>query len=179
MADIFISYKREDRVRIAPLARALEARGYTVWWDLELVPSQKFERQIKRELDSARCVIVVWTERSVGDDGMYASEWVQIEANSGDQRGILLPVQFEPGRTHWRHDQSQFAALHGWTGDESAQGFVDLLKGVTLHAGARERPVDRELQAWQATERAETADAFCEELDQGAEGLVAMDACAV
>lgn len=160
MADIFISYKREDRERIATLARALEARGYTVWWDLELVPSQKFERQIKRELDAAKCVIVVWTDRSIADDGMYVSEWVQIEANSGDQRGILLPVQLDTGRTHWRHGQNQFAALIGWTGDESAPGFQDLLKGVELHAGARVRPQDLELSAWQQAERAETADGF-------------------
>ena len=160
MADIFISYKREDRERIAPLARALETRGYTVWWDLELVPSQKFERQIKRELDAACCVIVVWTDKSVADDGMYASEWVQIEANSGDARGVLLPVQLDAGRQHWRHGQSQFAALHGWTGDESASGFVDLLRGVELHAGARERPVDRELAAWQGAEQAEIAEGF-------------------
>lgn len=160
MADIFISYTRADRERIVPLARSLEARGYTVWWDLELVPSQKFERQIKRELEAARCVIVVWTERSVGDDGMYVSEWVQIEAHSGDQRGILLPVQFDPGRTHWRHSQNQFAALHGWTGDESVQGFIALLRGVELLAGVRERPVDRELRAWQAAELAESAEVF-------------------
>jgi hypothetical protein len=160
MADIFISYKREDRERIAPLARSLEARGYTVWWDLELVPSQKFERQIKRELDAAKCVIVVWTDRSIADDGMYVSEWVQIEANSGDERGILLPVQLDAGRKHWRHGQNQFAALNGWTGDETAPGFQDLLKGVELHAGARARPQDLELSAWQAAERTETADGF-------------------
>ena len=35
MADIFISYKREERARIVPLAQALESLGYTVWWDLE------------------------------------------------------------------------------------------------------------------------------------------------
>jgi formylglycine-generating enzyme required for sulfatase activity len=160
MADVFISYKREDRERIAPLARALEARGYTVWWDLELVPSQKFERQIKRELDAAKCLIVVWTDRSIADDGMYMSEWVQIEANSGDQRGILLPVQLDAGRTHWRHGQNQFAALNGWTGDETASGFQDLLKGVELHAGTRARPQDVELIAWQQAERMETADGF-------------------
>jgi uncharacterized protein (TIGR02301 family) len=160
MADIFISYKREDRERIAPFARSLEARGYTVWWDLELVPSQKFERQIKRELDAAKCVIVVWTERSIADDGMYVSEWVQIEANSGDERGILLPVQLDAGRKHWRHGQNQFAALNGWTGDETAPGFQDLLKGVELQAGARVRPQDIELSAWQQAERTETADGF-------------------
>lgn len=160
MADVFISYKREDRARIAPLARALEAHGYTVWWDLELVPSQKFERQIKQELDDAKCVIVVWTERLIGSDGMYLSDWVQTEANAGDSRGILLPVQFDPGRVHWRHGQNQYASLHNWTGDETAPGFRDLLKGVGLHAGARLRPEDRELAAWQTAERSETSEAF-------------------
>ncbi len=160
MADIFISYKREDRERIAPLARALEARGYTVWWDLELVPSQKFERQIFRELDAAKCVIVVWTPRSINDMGLYASDWINTEANAGDTRGILLPVQLDEGRTHRRHSDRQFADLAGWTGDETAPGFQDLLIGVELHAGARARPQDIELSAWQAAERTETADGF-------------------
>jgi len=85
---------------------------------------------------------------------------VQIEANSGDQRGILLPVQLDAGRTHWRHGQNQFAALNGWTGDETASGFQDLLNGVELHAGTRARPQDVELIAWQQAERMETADGF-------------------
>ncbi|MFT3728108.1 MAG: toll/interleukin-1 receptor domain-containing protein [Terricaulis sp.] len=62
MADVFISYKREDRARIAPIARVLEERGYTVWWDLELVAGQKWARKIKAELDAAKCVIVAWTK---------------------------------------------------------------------------------------------------------------------
>lgn len=160
MADIFISYKREDRDRIMPLAQVLEGYGYTVWWDMELVPSQKFERQIKRELDAARCVIVVWTDKSIDIDGMYVSEWVQIEANSGDQRGVLLPVQLDAERTHWRHGQNQFAVLHDWDGNETAAGLQYLLKGVELHAGSRARPQDLELASWQAAERAEVAEQF-------------------
>ena len=33
MADIFISYSQKDRDVATALAAALEARGYTVWWD--------------------------------------------------------------------------------------------------------------------------------------------------
>ena len=33
MSDIFISYAREDRPRAAAIARALEAQGWSVWWD--------------------------------------------------------------------------------------------------------------------------------------------------
>ena len=33
MADIFISYSRDDRPRVEPLAEALVSAGYSVWWD--------------------------------------------------------------------------------------------------------------------------------------------------
>jgi adenylate cyclase len=33
MADIFISYAREDVARVEKLNRALEAQGFSVWWD--------------------------------------------------------------------------------------------------------------------------------------------------
>lgn len=79
MADVFLSYKRDDRDRIAPLAQAIEAAGYTVWWDIELVAGDKWTRRIKAELDVARCVVVAWTRASVGDDGSYTSEWVENE----------------------------------------------------------------------------------------------------
>jgi hypothetical protein len=160
MADIFISYKREDRDRILPLARCLQGCGYTVWWDLELIPSQKFERQIKMELDEARCVVVVWTQESIGKDGLYTSGWMQTEAEAAEHRGILLPVQMEPSRKHWRHAQSQYADLNGWTGDEDAPGFVSLLRGVILHVGIRERPVESEIVAWRRAETAEKPQAL-------------------
>ena len=33
MADIFVAYKREERDRVEPVARALEREGFSVWWD--------------------------------------------------------------------------------------------------------------------------------------------------
>lgn len=160
MADVFISYKREDRARVAPLAQALEASGYTVWWDLELVAGQKWGKKIKAELDGARCVIVAWTANSVAEDQTYVSEWVENEADSGHRRGVLLPALFDPGRVAWTHQKVQFADLIGWDGDLSHPGFADLIAGVTHHVGARMRPEEMELAAWRAAERAETADAF-------------------
>ncbi len=92
MADIFVSYSRSDRARVAPLVAALEAEGWSVWWDPAIVPGQQFDRMIADELERARAVLVVWTTDSV------ESRWVRGEARDGADRGILVPVQFGPTR---------------------------------------------------------------------------------
>ena len=89
MADVFISYARSDKARVAPLVAAIEARGWSVWWDPEISPGEEFDRQIARELEKAAAVVVVWTPKSV------ESRWVRGEAREGAERGILVPVRFE------------------------------------------------------------------------------------
>ncbi len=92
MADIFLSYARSDKPRVAPLVRALQARGWTVWWDPEIAPGQEFDREIAAELDAASAVIVVWTPTSV------QSRWVRGEAREAADRGILVPARFDGAR---------------------------------------------------------------------------------
>jgi hypothetical protein len=38
MADVFISCARIDKARVAPLVAAIEARGWTPWWDPDMDP---------------------------------------------------------------------------------------------------------------------------------------------
>src|SRR5450631_1141730 len=89
MADVFVSYARSDRARVAPLVAAIEAKGWSVWWDPAICPGQEFDRQIAAELKIAAAVLVVWTPSSV------ESRWVRGEAREGAERGILVPVRFE------------------------------------------------------------------------------------
>ena len=89
MADVFVSYARSDRARVAPLVAAIEAKGWSVWWDPAICPGQEFDRQIAAELKIAAAVLVVWTPKSV------ESRWVRGEAREGAERGILVPVRFE------------------------------------------------------------------------------------
>ena len=43
MSDVFISYAHEDRPLAEALAKDLGQRGYSVWWDAELVGSDNFQ----------------------------------------------------------------------------------------------------------------------------------------
>ncbi len=89
MADVFVSYARSDKPRVAPLVAAIEAQGWSVWWDPAITPGQEFDQQIEVELKAAAAVLVVWTPNSV------SSRWVRGEAREGADRGILVPVRFE------------------------------------------------------------------------------------
>ena len=83
---IFISYASEDQERIQPLVKALENKGWSVWWDRKIPLGKTFDEVIEEALDASNCVIVVWTKSSV------RSKWVRTEAGEGEQRGIHLTM---------------------------------------------------------------------------------------
>jgi len=89
MADVFVSYSRRDKARVAPLVEAIEGRGWSVWWDREIAPGQEFDRRIDAELKAAGAVLVIWTPESV------ESRWVRGEAREAADRGVLVPVRFD------------------------------------------------------------------------------------
>jgi hypothetical protein len=115
VADIFISYSRKDSARVAPIADALEAEGFSVWWDPEILPGTTFDEVIDRALNAAKCVIVAWSHNSVG------SRWVREEANDGLNREILIPLRIDgvPLPRGFKLVQTEdFAA---WAGDRRAE----------------------------------------------------------
>jgi hypothetical protein len=89
MSDIFLSYAREDASRVSDLADGLTELGWSVWWDDRIRAAAEFDDAIERELDSAGCVIVVWSRSSV------ASGWVRAEAGAANDQGKLVPTRFE------------------------------------------------------------------------------------
>ena len=86
---LFISYAREDREEVAPLAETLRKAGYQVWWDAALEGGHHFAAEIERELEAADAVVVVWSAASV------QSNWVLDEAMHGRDRGCLIPIRFD------------------------------------------------------------------------------------
>lgn len=89
MADVFISYAREDEPFVHQLADVFLNQGFSVFWDRKIAVGQTWRSVISRELHDARCVVVVWSNSSV------ASDFVAEEADDGKSRGILHPVLSE------------------------------------------------------------------------------------
>lgn len=130
MADIFLSYASEDRERAKPLVEALEAEGWSIWWDREIHAGPRFDQVIEEQIANASCMIVVWSEASV------KSDWVRDEANEGRERQILVPLLFHDVRPPMGFRAAQTANLVGWP---EQRGELDmLLAGIRELVGAPE-----------------------------------------
>jgi len=128
MTDIFISYAREDRELARPIARALQARGWSVWWDRDVKPGQVFDEVIERELETAKSVVVRWSTASI------ASDWVKGEAAAAVQRDVFVPALIDNIKLPLEFRRRQTVDLIDWDGDTSHAGFRALCDGIARTA---------------------------------------------
>lgn len=144
MHDVFVSYARADRDRVAPLVALMEENGLSVWWDAEVVPGSTFEQVIDEALINTRLVVVVWTRESIHSD------WVQAEAGDGLERGILLPVMLDSVRVPVAFRRKQTVNLFGWPQkqdrDELARFLAAALDTVGKPAGEPRLPAPAKAQ---------------------------------
>ena len=127
MADIFLSYAREDLPRARQVARALESTGWDVWWDRELRPGVNFRDEIERQLNEAACVLVLWSKASI------ASSFVKDEADHSLRRGVLVQALIEDVRPPFGFGQQNWADLSQWDADTASEDFAALCDGVAHH----------------------------------------------
>jgi TolB-like protein/Flp pilus assembly protein TadD len=147
MSDVFISYKAEDRRRIQPLVQALQADGYSVWWDQHIGAGDQWRQTIERQLDAAKCVIVAWSKRSIGPEGHF----VRDEASRAQRRHVYVPILLDAVEPPLGFGESQATALRGWRGDRSDTRYQAILAAVQRIAGkggapaatASKRGIDR------------------------------------
>ena len=109
---------------MAPLVAAIEAQGWSVWWDPDIDAGQQFDDQIEAELKAAKAVLVVWTPTSA------ASRWVRGEAREAADRGTLVPVRFDGASLPMDVRAIHTTDLDGWGEDAQSPPFQALLRAL-------------------------------------------------
>jgi TolB-like protein/Tfp pilus assembly protein PilF len=136
MADVFVSYKAEDRLRVKPLVDAFSAEGLSVWWDLGIEGGANWRQTIQTQLDSAACVVVVWSTGSVDAGGYF----VQDEAAHARSRGVYLPIAIDAVQPPLGFGQEHILRLIGWRGNRRDRRYLDVLAAVKALIASAPRP---------------------------------------
>ncbi|MBX3430329.1 MAG: toll/interleukin-1 receptor domain-containing protein [Hyphomonadaceae bacterium] len=128
MADVFLSYAREDTARADQVAKGLAAAGLDVFWDNEIPPGTTWADYIEQKLSQSKALIVLWSEHST------KSQWVREEARMGRDKGVLIPVMIDASQPPFGFGEVQAANLTTWNGEADHPGwrrFVDAVMSVT------------------------------------------------
>lgn len=134
MADIFVSYAREDHARGAQIAQGLEAEGYDVFWDNEIPPGQTWADYIEGKLSDSKALVVLWSAASA------QSQWVREEARMGRDRGKLVPVLLDGTPAPFGFGEVQAADLTSWSGRADDPAWKRFVAGVAAKVGAPSAP---------------------------------------
>jgi len=129
LADVFISYKREERAKAKALAEAIVKRGYSVWWDVDLLPGDRFAKEIDAVIGRAKAAVVLWSKASI------ESDWVVAEATEAKKRKIFLPALIEAvdPPLYFRGDHA--VDLTPWDGAPDSELLAPLLAAIERRAG--------------------------------------------
>jgi formylglycine-generating enzyme required for sulfatase activity len=134
VADIFLSYNREDQARAKAIANALQNEGFDVWWDTILRAGQTYDEVTERQLREASAVVVLWSTKSV------KSKWVRAEATLGDRKAALIPVMIEPCDRPIMFELIQTADLTQWQGNLDDPQWKALVEDVREHVQRKKAP---------------------------------------
>ncbi|MEL6566894.1 MAG: TIR domain-containing protein [Pseudomonadota bacterium] len=143
MADIFISYKREDQEehgRVQPIADALEAAGYDVFYDVEVPVGSSWHQTLSQKISDAKCVIVLWSQNSVD------SNFVREEASIAYQANKLVPAFLDKVTPPLGFGEIEGADLSNWDGRLDHIEWRNLLAGVKNKVDAPSRAGDSSLK---------------------------------
>lgn len=134
MVDVFISYSRENKARVADIAAAVTAAGYDVWWDAELPPHRSYGDVITEKIGNAKAAIVVWSQASA------QSEWVRAEADVARNQKKLVQTAIDDVMPPLPFNQIQFADLRDWNGDPAHSSWRKVLMSLEELCGREAVP---------------------------------------
>jgi hypothetical protein len=124
MPDVFISYARSDRKRVAVIAEALEAEGYSLWWEALIRPGKAEQEMLRQQLLSAHSVIVCWSRTSAKSDSVLT------EANQGYNQQKLVPITLQACDPPMPFNMVPSADLTLWKGEADDEYWIDTLAEI-------------------------------------------------
>lgn len=139
MADIFLSYAKEDREVARKIATLLGNAGWVVWWDRRIPAGRTWRSVLEEALRDMRCMVVLWSTHSIGSD------WVRDEADEARARKKLVPVLIEAVNQPVGFRNIQAADLSDWDGSSSAPGVQQLLADLESLIGKPAQKTLKEL----------------------------------
>jgi uncharacterized membrane protein YhaH (DUF805 family) len=134
MAEVFISYAREDRPRAEQMARALSAMGLECFWDTEIPPGQTWSDYIEGKLSQSKAVIVLWSQHSA------RSQWVREEARMGRDKAKLIPALIDGTSAPLGFGEVQAADLSAWQGQANHPEWTRFAHAVYAAARGGDAP---------------------------------------
>jgi TolB-like protein len=137
LADIFISYARADRDKIASLSSMLEQAGWSVWWDRHIDGGSAFAQAIETELEASKVVIVAWSQTAL------RSDWVKDEAAAARDQGKLVPVSLDGSVAPLGFRQYHAIDLSAWSADTPPPAFADLRRSIEARFASAGLPPPR------------------------------------
>ena len=129
MAQLFISYSRNDRALIEKLSAALEAAGHEVWWDRNIRGGASFSKDIEVNLEKSDAVIVAWSADA------NESDWVKDEAVYARDKRKLIPICLAECEAPIGFRQIQTIDFQKWKGDDAGAEFHALLSAIADISG--------------------------------------------
>jgi TPR repeat protein len=131
MADIFISYAREDEATAQSLRDVLASQGWDIWRDKEgIVTGSSWGASIENALREAKCVVVLWSTPAL------SSHFVRDEAEIGRNANKLVPVQIGDVELPIGFRGIQTANLMHWQGELDHPEYRKLVAAIADRVGA-------------------------------------------
>ncbi|MGR9106846.1 MAG: toll/interleukin-1 receptor domain-containing protein [Gammaproteobacteria bacterium] len=138
--DVFVAYARKDQSRVEKIVRFLEAKGFSVFWDLDIRAGEDWHAMLLEKLDQARCVLVVWSKIS------EKSEAVLEEAREANKCKKYFPVVLEDlNEPPIYYRSKQFLKLGGTEVDSRNADMEKLAAGIRDFIDRRNSKPERNL----------------------------------
>ena len=124
LADVFLSYARNDGAAAKAIAGRLRDNGFSVWFDEQLPAHRPYADIIEEQLEQAGAVLVLWSADAV------RSQWVRSEANRARELRKLVQLRLDNVRLPMPFDQIQCADLSDWRSGGAGPSLQTILDSI-------------------------------------------------